>query len=312
MKTLTITLNPREWIHNLGLAARNTALGVLDTFRNPRLIIGIAASVLLHASLLLVLFINRAGKTVDEDIGGWEIVSVIDGNENPKVTKLLNDQTGSPFGKPDEVVNKPLLTPVNPEFQALINIPKDATATDMEKALTGDLLYINPSRQKSIEQILASEPVITIRKGEAVPNNLPFRILPDNPDIKDLTANNPITKSNPVIKNDPTHNTNVNNITTTKGSSYTLEGDLSFSDIVSSFMPAYPQFARAKGLSNVQITIDFTVNSQGKVSPAMIVTRSTGYPEWDSQVKETLSRWVFKNSEIARRSGRITFRFVLT
>jgi hypothetical protein len=156
MKTLTLTLNPREWIHNLGLATRNTALGILDTFRNPRLLIGIGASVLLHASLLLMLFINHAGKTVDENTDTWEIVPIIEGNENPRVTKLLNEQTGSPFGKPDEVVNKPLLTPVNPEFQALINIPKDATSTDIEKALAGDLLYINPSRQKSIEQILAS------------------------------------------------------------------------------------------------------------------------------------------------------------
>jgi len=77
-------------------------------------------------------------------------------------------------------------------------------------------------------------------------------------------------------------------------------------------MPSYPHEARAKGLSNVTIVIEFTVNSQGAVSPTMIVKRSTGFPNWDAAVKTTLARWKFKPSATLKRTGRITFLFVLS
>ncbi len=314
MKTLTLTLNPRGWVQTLGVATRNTFLGIVDTLRNPRLLIGIGVSVLLHASLLLFLVINKAGKAIDDngDEEQW-IPVVVGGNENPKVTRMLKEQGGSPFTTPDDVVNRPLLTPTNPEFQAMVNIPKDAT--DLKEIITGDMLVINISKQKTTEEILASEPVITLRKGVGTTGNTPFMIPTDNSAIKDLSLNNPLSNTKPIIKNIGTANdnntVNQNNVVT-KGGSFSIEGDLSASDIVSSVMPEYPYVARVKGLSNVYVSVDFTVNSQGKVSQTMIVSRSSGYPEWDANVKQALSKWIFKPTEIQRRSGRITFRFVLT
>jgi hypothetical protein len=53
------------------------------------------------------------------------------------------------------------------------------------------------------------------------------------------------------------------------------------------------------------------VGPDGEVSPTLIVKRSTGFPQWDNEVKTALKKWKFKSSETLHRNGRITFKFVL-
>jgi TonB family protein len=99
-----------------------------------------------------------------------------------------------------------------------------------------------------------------------------------------------------------------------KKSGFSLSGDLTRGDIVSGPFPAYPAWARQKGLSNVTISVRFSVDASGNVNPTMIVQKSTGYPAWDTAVKSTLGRWKFKPAEggMGKRNGVITFVFILT
>ncbi|TET22572.1 MAG: TonB family protein [Candidatus Stahlbacteria bacterium] len=94
-------------------------------------------------------------------------------------------------------------------------------------------------------------------------------------------------------------------------SSFSISGDLSSSDIVSSPIPAYPRWAQERGLSDVTIMVQFRVDKDGNVLPTMLAVRSTGYTNWDNEVKETLALWKFKPAQVSRRIATITFHFYL-
>ncbi len=96
------------------------------------------------------------------------------------------------------------------------------------------------------------------------------------------------------------------------GFSFSDGSEVSGNDILSTPMPLVPAWARSSGISVATIVLGFTVDSQGGVLPGIAVKQSTGYPEWDQEVKKTVSRWKFKQAPgIESRAGTITFRFVL-
>ncbi|TKJ42944.1 hypothetical protein CEE36_05505 [candidate division TA06 bacterium B3_TA06] len=94
-------------------------------------------------------------------------------------------------------------------------------------------------------------------------------------------------------------------------SSFTLEGDVSATDIVKSPQPEFPRWAQERGLSDVTIMVQFRVDKDGNVLPTMLAVRSTGYTNWDNEVKETLARWKFKPAQVSKRIATITFHFYL-
>jgi TonB family protein len=97
-------------------------------------------------------------------------------------------------------------------------------------------------------------------------------------------------------------------------SGFSISGDseLSYEDILSSAMPPVPAWAKSSGISNATITLGFTVDSRGSVLPGIAVKQSTGYHDWDQEVKKTVSRWKFKPAPgVETRAGTIAFRFVL-
>lgn len=77
-------------------------------------------------------------------------------------------------------------------------------------------------------------------------------------------------------------------------------------------MPYYPQRAWEVLGKVITTTLEFKVNSLGNVLPGIVVTKSTRYPDWDKEVKKSLSKWKFKpSSDIETRAGTINFRFVI-
>ncbi len=94
-------------------------------------------------------------------------------------------------------------------------------------------------------------------------------------------------------------------------SGFAMAGDLTASDIVTGVFPAYPSWAKEKGLKEVTMTIQFYVDEEGNVGPNMIIRNSTGYPSWDTEVKKALARWKFKPAQVSRRIATITFHFYL-
>lgn len=96
------------------------------------------------------------------------------------------------------------------------------------------------------------------------------------------------------------------------GFSFSEDSDLSAGDIVSSAMPYYPQRAWEVLGKVITTKLEFKVDSLGNVLPGIVVTKSTGYPDWDKEVKKSLSKWKFKpSSDIETRAGTINFRFVI-
>lgn len=93
-------------------------------------------------------------------------------------------------------------------------------------------------------------------------------------------------------------------------SGFAMAGDLTASDIVTGVFPAYPSWAKEKGLKEVTMTIQFNVDEEGNVGPNMIIRNSTGYPSWDTEVKKALACWKFKPAQVSRRIAVITFTFI--
>jgi len=302
MKTLSITLNPLAWVQSLALAFRNSFAGLAQILRNPRLWIGIGASLLVHGAIILLsLEYNNKAVPVNPD-STWSI-HIIPGTEHPNVTKVLG-----PAGRSvdtEEGINRPVKSTVADQLQALTKNTIDPTDVS---ALEPHGVIVLARHQLSIAEILEREPLAGIRsKGGIVFPGIPILGGPIDP-TKHTGIVKPVIKpankpAPPSIKEPTTNNKNL--------SPFSLEGELSPEDIVSTYLPRYPNFAKAKGLNNVVIIVDFSVNPQGDVSPTMIIRRSTGYPNWDTDVKATLKRWKFTSSEKLKRTGRITFRFVL-
>lgn len=96
------------------------------------------------------------------------------------------------------------------------------------------------------------------------------------------------------------------------GSGFTLVGDLSNSDIVQVEMPVYPKWAKKNRLGRVYMRMRIAVNPYGRVVPWMVIEKSTGYPQWDNEIIESLMDWRFKPAKTHKnRSGTITFNVQL-
>jgi TonB family protein len=303
MKTLNIALNPRAWVQSWTLALRNSFAGLLQILRNPRLWIGIGASLLVHGAIILLSL--EYNKAIPEDQDGiWELV-VTPGTEHPNVTKFL-EPSGTTPGT-EEAVNRPVKSSAADELQALTENTIDPT--DLSAVESHGVIIIT-NKQASSEALLGLEPITGIRSkgGIVLPGIIPLEgpIDPTGRTIFEPAIEKPVGESH------PTNTSDVKEPTSGKGTKFSLEGDLSPSDIVSATMPRYPDFARAKGLTNVVIVIDFTANQRGDVASTMVIRRSTGYPQWDEAVKATLKSWKFVSSDAFQRNGRITFKFVLT
>lgn len=302
MKTLIITLNPRAWVQSLALALRNSFVGLVQILRNPRLWIGIGASLLVHAAIILLSL--EYNKAIPEDPGAvWEVV-VPPGTEHPNVAKVL--EPGGYSGSTEEAINRPVKSSAADQLQAMTKSTIDPT--DISAVEPHGVIFLT-EKQVSSKTLLGLEPVTGIRSkgGFRLPGIVPLEgpIDPTERMVFEPAIEKPVTESKPTTPE-------VEEPKPGKGTKFSLEGDLSQSDIVSSTLPRYPNFARAKGLTNVVIVIDFTANQRGDVAPTMVVRRSTGYPQWDEEVKATLRSWKFTSSDKLKRSGRITFKFVLS
>ncbi len=91
-----------------------------------------------------------------------------------------------------------------------------------------------------------------------------------------------------------------------------ITGPLEKRKVISSQVPQYPDWARAKNIE-ADVAIKFTVSPSGEVLDNMVVERTSGYPQLDRLALQTLKNWRFSaltnNSE--DQWGVITFRFRL-
>lgn len=92
-----------------------------------------------------------------------------------------------------------------------------------------------------------------------------------------------------------------------------ISGPLAGRKLVSAQMPAYPEWARAKGVE-ADVLIRFFVNAEGAVLDRMLIERTSGYKELDDVCMEALKKLVFvplPTGQTEDQWGIITFRFRL-
>jgi TonB family protein len=302
MKTLSITLNPKAWLAGFGLAVRNTFADAWHSLKNRRLWIGIAASLLVHAVIVILGVVEFGGKPVKSSTEpNIPVVVPPDVPVHPSVVSEVSQQWGN--SKDEGTVLPRPLDPSRLSSGEVTITADDAYAWD------SDPLIFNPRYVKSVDEILQEAPVGKVLGvgGERNPSRF------DNPGIGlDRTdvirpEDHAVTPVNPVTNPGSQTKTDVGAFSK---SGFVLEGDLTPADIVSGPLPSYPEYARQKGLEG-HVTITFRVNSRGEVASTMVVKHSIGDPQWDAAVKQTLARWRFKESVIPTRSGKVTFVFKL-
>ncbi len=91
-----------------------------------------------------------------------------------------------------------------------------------------------------------------------------------------------------------------------------ISGPLAKRKVLSSYLPAYPEWAKAQGVE-ADVVLRFFVGPDGSVLGKMSVERTSGYPKLDKLCEEAIKKWVFAplpGSEEAQW-GFVTFRFRL-
>ncbi len=93
-----------------------------------------------------------------------------------------------------------------------------------------------------------------------------------------------------------------------------IAGPLAGRKILSMVLPAYPDWAKAKGIE-ADVLIRFFVGPEGRVQERMLIERTSGYKELDDLCMEALQKIIFVPLPPGSKEeqwGIITFRFRLT
>jgi TonB family protein len=93
-----------------------------------------------------------------------------------------------------------------------------------------------------------------------------------------------------------------------------ISGPLKQRKIISTSAPAYPEWAKRKGVE-AEVVLKFYVNPQGRVMPEIAVVRTSGYRELDVLGIEALKKWIFaplaNNEPQQDQWGAVTIRYIL-
>ena len=91
-----------------------------------------------------------------------------------------------------------------------------------------------------------------------------------------------------------------------------IEGPLADRKVAAYEVPAFPDWAKSQGILEADVSIRFTVDEAGSVTPGMRVRTSSGYGRLDRLALDALKNWRFVPKPGAGvQWGVITFRFIL-
>ena len=91
-----------------------------------------------------------------------------------------------------------------------------------------------------------------------------------------------------------------------------IEGPLSKRKVLKYYVPAFPPWARDRGLLEASVSIKFYVDNSGRVLDSASVEKTSGYGALDRSALDAIKRWQFEpfGGAASRQWGIITFRFV--
>ena len=91
-----------------------------------------------------------------------------------------------------------------------------------------------------------------------------------------------------------------------------IEGPLSKRKVLKYYVPAFPAWARDRGLLEASVSIKFYVDNTGRVLDSASVEKTSGYGALDRSAMDAIKQWQFEplSGAASRQWGIITFRFV--
>jgi TonB family protein len=320
-----------EGIRSFPLVSGNFGKSIWGIVKNRDLSIGFGSAVLLHF-LLFLLFMPRGSTTVTE-YPLVEEIKFLDSSYPPQVAKVVTGGGGFNGTKisgeelPAGLAEAPDLMRKIDRTQIAVNLDRYAPAG----AIT-DIIRISKRGEGgglTTAEILAEAP-ISLRNAAPPGFGGSEGIFPTRGPGGgigkpiDLTGREPASKIAPqVIRSASPANGNPKNNQTAiiTGETpirigYIVAGPLKGRQIVAKVLPEYPEWARARGLSDVEITMRIEVTPDGTVRTNVMLDRSSGYPQWDQIAMAALGRWQFAPLAADARPeiqwGEITFIFRLT
>ncbi len=325
-----------RWIYNsiadgmksFPLVSRNFGKSVWSVASNRDLAIGFGSAVLLHF-LLFLLFVPRTG-TVTAEYPLVEEITFLDNTYPPQVAKFL--PSGGGFNG-SEVKGEALPVGLAEAPDLMRKIDRNQVAVKLDRyapagALT-DVIKISKRGEGgglTTAEILAEAPISLRRaappgigggvegilsgRGPGGGIGKPLDLTVTVPPVK--IPSQTLHQTKPTISK-PT--TTINDQTPIR-ISYSVTGQLQGRQVVAKVLPVYPEWARERGLTDVQITMRLEVAPDGAVRPNIILERSSGYPQWDQAAMAALATWQFAplaaNVRQELQWGEITFIFRLT
>jgi len=91
-----------------------------------------------------------------------------------------------------------------------------------------------------------------------------------------------------------------------------ITGPLSKRKVVKYYAPAFPEWARDRGILEAAVSIKFYVDNSGRVLDNTTVERTSGYGALDRLAADAIKRWAFEpvTGPVSKQWGIITFRFL--
>ncbi|OGS32902.1 MAG: hypothetical protein A2218_10900 [Elusimicrobia bacterium RIFOXYA2_FULL_53_38] len=91
-----------------------------------------------------------------------------------------------------------------------------------------------------------------------------------------------------------------------------IEGPISRRKVLKYYVPAFPPWARDRGLLEAAVAVKFYVDNSGRVLADASVEKTSGYGALDRLALDAISKWQFEpvSGAVSRQWGIITFRFV--
>ena len=93
----------------------------------------------------------------------------------------------------------------------------------------------------------------------------------------------------------------------------TLLGPVADRKLLRYSTPAYPEWAKREGVEG-SVRLYFLVSEEGQVRENIVVEKTSGYPDFDSNAVTALSGWLFEplpGNQVGDQWGQITFKFRL-
>lgn len=286
------------------LVSRNMGRSAVGMVTNRDLLIGFSSAVLLHVLIMLLVMPKKGGRVSEYELN--EQVTLLDQSYPPSAAKVV-PRAGLFDASEVSTENLPSGLSEAPPIDLGRKIDQSQVKVDLNRyAPTGamtDVIRINKRGEGgglTTEEILAQAP-ISLRRAAPQGGGGQMGLF-GFPGVGGGGVGRPVDLgSAPAVRVAPQQvvrastggQTQVPTGQAPSRASFTVAGPLKGRQIVAKAVPEYPEWAKSRGLTDVQIAMRLEVTPDGSVRSTIILEQSSGYPQWDNACIAALAQWRF-------------------